>query len=222
MNHERDRVSADLQALVRPRFIGSAGWAATREALRSRFRALGYEERVLPFEASVLPGRYAFPAAGLAVALACLGAVALLPDRRGLALLLLITAGALCAWIAARAAAATDEWRVGRLRLANLLFHQPDARPRWIVVAHLDSKSQFVPLLLRAAAAATLVATWLALVVIAALGGPAAQANPVLGLLAILATGSGAVIVSSPSRNASPGALDNASGLATLLGLAER
>lgn len=130
-------------------------------------------------------------------------------------------AGALLVAAVARGAAyATDHWRAGRVELSNLLVAWPGATPRWLFVAHLDSKSQFVPLSLRATAAGGAILTWGVLLLLALIGGPFAEHPVLLGVLAIAAAAAGVPLLLSGSGNDSPGALDNASGVATLLGLA--
>lgn len=212
---------AVLEELAQPRFCGSAGWQATHARVRRLFEEAGCTVDARPFEASLVPGRFAFPAAGFSLfAASAFAILALLDERRVLALAVLATGALLVTLIARGAAAATDRWSVQRLRMINLFAFRPDAHPRWLFVAHLDSKSQFVPLMLRAAAAGGAVLIWGALLLLALLGGPPSREPWLLGTLAVLAMTCGVPLLLSGSGNGSPGALDNASGVATLIGLA--
>jgi hypothetical protein len=213
--------AAALADVVRPRLVGSTGWVRTRDVLQRRFAGLGYDVRPLSCHASVLPGRWGVPAAGFALLAGSLaGVLALYAGERPAALFALLLGGALAAGVAFGAARATDTWTSGRVRLENLWIQHAQARPRWVFVAHLDSKSQFVPLLLRAAAAGAAIAAWMALIIVALLGGPLARSAVLLAILAGVAIGAGAALLLSGAGNRSPGALDDGSGLATLLGLA--
>ena len=212
-----------LGALVRPRLVGSEGWTATRHALSERFSALGYTERLHHFSISPLPGRFCLPVLGMAVLLSSvLASPALEAGNRGVALAAL-TCGGLIAWaVAAGTARATDNWNFRRMDLANLWFQAPAARPRWLIVAHFDSKSQFVPLALRAVAIAAALGAWAGLLILVVLGGPISQSPVLLDGLGAIAIVAGVALLLSGAGNGSPGALDNGSGLATLLGIADR
>lgn len=210
-----------LDRLAQPRFPGTSGWRATHAYLRDVFGELGWQVRPMPFQASLLPGKYAFPAAGLALFASSSGAILALADgRNDLAVLLLAAGAALVGIIGRGAAGATDRWKRGRIELANLYVAMPYATPRWLFVAHLDSKSQFVPLSLRATSAAAALVVWGVLLFVTLLGSPISQDAMLLATLGVVASLAGIPLVLSGSGNASPGALDNASGVATLIGLA--
>src|SRR5678816_3539860 len=94
-------------------------------------------------------------------------------------------------------------------------------RDSWII-AHLDSKSQPVPILVRAAGITLLGAVWLGAMVVALAqligpGGGSTVWNAV-GVLAVLGA---APVIATTVGSRSPGALDNASGVATVLAAAE-
>jgi Zn-dependent M28 family amino/carboxypeptidase len=89
--------------------------------------------------------------------------------------------------------------------------------PRIWLVAHLDSKSQPIPILVRAAAIVACVTLWVALVAMAALQVKAGW--PLMTLAAVLA---GLPVAISTIGSASPGALDNATGVAAVLLAAQR
>lgn len=212
-----------LAELARPRLVGTRGWTETHALVGRLFTERGWDVRVLPCEVSTLPGRWGLPAAGLVLMAASLGgALALQDGARLLAFGILGAGGAATAAIALFAARATDGWKYRRVELRNLWIQRPGARPRWVFCAHLDSKSQLVPLLLRASAAGTAIGAWLGLLAIALLGGPPARSATLLDLLSVIAIMAGAALLLCGAGNGSPGALDNASGVATLLGLAER
>ncbi|HSH45721.1 MAG TPA: M28 family peptidase, partial [Longimicrobiales bacterium] len=112
----------------------------------------------------------------------------------------------------------------GRVATSNLLFTRPGARPQWILMAHRDSKSQLVPTLVRVGAVFLGVAGWIALVVLAALwiSGPPMTFPAGVWVAAVAVMAAGVVLGLSWAGNASPGALDNATGLAALLAVASR
>lgn len=217
------RIRDDIVELARPRLSGSEEAAAVEETIRSRFADLGYDCRELDFSFSTWPGRYGIAVAGgvLAVAAAVGGwwtyagrpalAVAVLAVGLALSLLPLV--------LLDRALFALP-W--GRLETSNLLFTR--GRPAWLVMAHRDSKSQAVPTLLRTLALGAAAAGWLALVVLAGLwlvGGALRWPGAVAVATAVTIV-AGLVLAISRAGNASPGALDNASGLAALLEVARR
>jgi Zn-dependent M28 family amino/carboxypeptidase len=110
----------------------------------------------------------------------------------------------------------------GRIEAKNLLAFGAGKRPRYVVMAHLDSKSQLVPLALRAPAIVLTVLAWLAMLIIAVV----AIVEPVGGAWVLVSTAvgvtAGILLLLSYAEDKSPGALDNASGLTALLGLAEQ
>jgi hypothetical protein len=107
-----------------------------------------------------------------------------------------------------------------RRRGVNLEACRDGDEPALWLVAHVDSKSQPVPLLVRAAGIVLLGVTWLAAAMVAirsALGHPSAHAWSYIGIAALL--GALPVVASLVGRR-SPGAIDNASGVAAVLGAA--
>jgi Zn-dependent M28 family amino/carboxypeptidase len=89
-------------------------------------------------------------------------------------------------------------------------------------MAHLDSKSQPVPILVRAAGVIVLGATWIAAIVFALLAmvGVVAPA-PMWGAFSVAAVIGAIPVIATTVGTRSPGALDNASGVATVLAAAE-
>jgi Zn-dependent M28 family amino/carboxypeptidase len=89
-------------------------------------------------------------------------------------------------------------------------------------VAHLDSKSQPVPIAVRALGVMATIVVWIAAYAVAAaqlLGADVARMWPWIGSVGLVA---GLPVIASVVRARSPGALDNASGVATVLCVVER
>jgi len=220
---ERAEAAGALSALARPRLTGSAGAAQVEQELRGRFEALGYEIREIPFEFSTWPGRWGVPVVGAVLAAATAAAALLLVrGAAGQAALVLAAAGAavLGMFRSARQAIARLPW--GRTRSSNWLVHRPGVRPRYVVMAHRDSKSQPLPTLGRITAGALAAGGWALMLVLSGL--TALDAGWGATGVAMAAAGAGlaggALLMLCGVGNLSPGALDNASGLAALLALA--
>jgi hypothetical protein len=213
-----------LRAFSRPRMSGSAGANEVREGIRRRLDTLGYETRELSFEFSAVPGRFALPIAAGAVALFSVLAAILLGFGLPLASLILLFIGAVIAGlVAVFAIPMVSKLPWGRVKGRNVMA-QPagGARPRYIVMAHLDSKSQLVPLSLRAPAIGALVIGWVVLFVLAIMALAEPFGTPLVLITAIVMLGAGVLLALSLADDKSPGALDNASGLAAMLAIAAR
>jgi hypothetical protein len=200
-----------------PRPAGSAAEAMAREYCAAILRSAGLDVRHRAFEYSTFPGRWGTPLAGALAALLFLAAGHLgAHDRPRDALVLLLTVGAaigLCGWWLGRWGVL--DLPIGRLRGSNLIATR--GTPALWLVAHLDSKSQPIPIGVRAIAIMASIAIWIAAVA--------------LSLAQILARGStwgwipvtiAGVFAALPVAVSfvgarSPGALDNASGAATVL-----
>ncbi|HEX6939987.1 MAG TPA: M28 family peptidase [Longimicrobiales bacterium] len=222
---ERGEARDAIRALARPRRTGSAGAAEVEAELRRRFEGLGYTIQELPFTFSAWPGRYGVPAAG-AVGLLGLGVGSLALARREplLALAGLGGAAALIAFAGLYATRAIAHLPWGRVRGVNWLVHRPGARPRHLVAAHRDSKSQPISTFLRVAAVVLAGFAWVALAALAAIGlvDETLISTPLVLALGALGGVGAALLIACHAGNASPGALDNATGLAALLGIARR
>ncbi len=223
---ERAQAREALTRLARPRLTGSGGAAEAEAYLRGELQDLGYEVQELPFSFSTLPGRLGVSLAGVVVLVGGVSSAALAGTHRGVSALVVYAVGAVLLWLggySARAAIARLPW--ARRHSANWLVTQPGARPHFLVMAHRDSKSQGVPLLVRAGGIALglLAAFALLLLDLVALAAPPswhlAFAAWVIGLGCAVV---GIVLILSFVRNDSPGALDNATGVAAILGLAAR
>ena len=217
---------AHLEALAaRPRPAGSDAEAVARAHCARVLDGLGYTVREEPFTYSKFPGMWATPLGGIAAAF-LLGAVAWLGAAgRPLAALALLAAkgGALllaALWVARRGVLRFP-WL--RAQSVNLVATRGHDEPAVWLVAHLDSKSQPVPMLLRAGGVTAHLLTWLVALAVV-LGQAVGLLRAMPGLwMAVAAVGVVAAlpVVASVVQGRSPGALDDASGVATVLRAAE-
>ena len=213
----------DLDTIARPRLTGTSGAAAVTGAVRSRFQDLGYQVDDRPFEFSAWPGRFGLSAAGAILLSASVAAgVFLLSGRAVAAIVALALGGAALAAVGLFAGRALDALPWGRQVAVNLLARRPERRPRYLIMAHRDSKSQLVPLLLRAPALVVAVLGWATLLLFALLSLADPVPEPLVFSIAIAAVLAGTVVTLCWADDESPGALDNATGVAALIGIAER
>jgi hypothetical protein len=222
---EQDAAREAIRAFAKPRLTGTAGAEEVAADLRGRFTALGYDVRDLPFTFSTLPGRIGVPVLGLVLLVGLISAAWFVArGSPGYGLFAAAMTGALLALAGTFGRAAVLRLPLGRTTAANWLVQRPGAKPRYLIVAHRDSKSQPLPLLLRIVAAVLALIGLGGMILISFAGvlNAAAAAPSGAWILAALG-GLGALgFVLSWAGNVSPGALDNASGLAVLLGLAAR
>ncbi len=203
---------------ARGRFTGTEALARARTVVSERLRALGFAVAERPFRYSALPARLGMPAVGVASA-GLLPATAWIAGWAGPVAGLIVSAVALAAlrslarWLSGPRAIALP-WGV---REGINVEATRSARPRVWLVAHLDSKSQRYPIALRALGAALSLAAWGALIVAAAVGAVAALPWVIGAGIA-----GGALLALGGAGNASPGAVDNASGVAAVVAAAER
>jgi hypothetical protein len=202
----------------RPRFAGSQEEAEARALCRRELELAGFECIEQPFEYSQWPGKWGVPVAAAAQA-ATIFVVARTAMEQGPLIALLVGAALYVALLFA-SADAKRRWITGFpfQRASSVNLEAGRGSPSVWLVAHLDSKSQTVPMLVRIAssigmAAVTLIAT--AVLVISLRG----DRNPG-GLWRAIEIS--ALIAALPSilcwvRNRSPGAVDNASGVAAVL-----
>lgn len=211
-----------LNAVARPRLVGSDGAKRVTAHVRATLAGAGYDVREIPFRFNPWPGRLGVSALGVVYLVAAIWTGALLRNGDGYGALAVIVAALLAAIMAIvsgkplldRAARAQRDG-------LNLLALPRSGRAKYLVVAHRDSKSQPVPLAVRGPAIAVALLSWMLLFVFALLS----IAQPVAPLLAVLGAAVGAaaalVLVFCWVGNSSPGALDNASGVVALLGIAD-
>ena len=218
-------MGATVRVLARePRPAGSQSESQARAYCADRLRSAGYAVHEEPFEYSAFVGRWGTPIGGVvALAFVLAAASAGGQGRSGVALALLTLGGIALALVAQHLA------RVGvlsfpaqRRRAVNLVATRGSAIPRVWLMAHVDSKSQPVPILVRAAGVIVLGATWAAAIVVASLESVGAlSATAAWGALSIAAVIGAVPVIATTVGTRSPGALDNASGVATVLAAAE-
>jgi len=207
-----------------PRPAGSESEARARAYCAERLRAAGFVVREEVFEYSAFPGRWGTPAGGL-VALVVLVAASAAgrAGHPGVALLLLALGGAVVG-AAARGLARSGVLSFPALRRSgvNLVATRGDqARTEsaiWLM-AHLDSKSQPLPILVRAAGITLVGAAWFAGLIVGC-------AQLILGqldfgsswlMLAVVASVGAIPVMATTVGARSAGAVDNATGVATVL-----
>jgi len=213
------RAKSLLTELARaPRFAGSSEETAARQLCKAELERAGFECRELPFAYSEWPGRWGPPIAAAFQAFTVL-AVAHMAVHHG----------------------ALSALAVGAIMLVALMFASTDAKRRWIarfpferarstnlearrgdprvwLVAHLDSKSQTVAMLVRIGSSVVL-AVVMVLSLLVLLLSLVSVNFPVMTWHALALV---AVIGALPSmlcfvRNRSNGAVDNASGVVAAL-----
>jgi hypothetical protein len=211
-----------LNAIARPRLTGSRGAARVTAHVQATLAASGYEVRQHAFRFNPWPGRLGVSVIGLAWLGAAPWAGGRLQAGDAYGALAVLVAFALIGALAASLVHPLFNRIPRALRDGlNLLALPGHGRAKYLIVAHRDSKSQPVPLMLRGPAIATAIFSWLLLFALAmmSLAQPVA---PALGVLAgAIGAGTGLVMALCLVGNSSPGALDNASGVVALLGIAQ-
>ena len=206
---------------LEPRPAGGEAAARARGYCAETLVSCGFRVRERPFEYSALAGEYGTPLGGLvALAVVCAGAAAGVWAHAGLSLGLLVVGVPVLVvsgqWLARKGVLTLPAMR---RRSVNLEAVRADEDPPLWLVAHIDSKSQPVPLLVRAGGIVLLAAAWIAALALA-------TAQLTRGVIfewrwVVLAAGLGAIpVLASTVGKRSVGAIDNASGVATLLTLA--
>ena len=207
-----------------PRTAGGEAETRARGYCADQLRAAGFEVSEQPFEYSAFPGRWGTPLGGL-IALVLLTSAAA-AGRAGAAALavVILTLGAAMLAAFARWLARTGvlAFPLERRRGVNLIARRSDGsgtEPRLWVLAHLDSKSQPVPILVRAAGITLLGMVWVAAVSVALLQLVSGREGPAGAWLAVNAVAILAAIpvIATTVGARSPGALDNATGVAAVL-----
>jgi peptidase M28-like protein len=214
------RARDHLLAIARvPRPAGGPAESAARAHCARTLRDAGFDVAEEPFEYSAFPGRYATAVGGVVSTLLLTTAMLMESGGRpGVATGILtvggVALGGAAVWLA-RAGVVSAPWM--RRRGSNLTATRGAPRPDVWLVAHLDSKSQPIPMLVRAGAIALHGATWataLLLCVADWLGGSlAATWSPV----SVAAVVTGLPIMASVVGDRSAGAVDNASGVTAVL-----
>jgi hypothetical protein len=219
---ERASARWHLEALAStPRPAGGDAEARARAYCADVLTGAGLAVTEEPFSYSALPGRLATPVLGVfsAVLFAALGHVGWRGEP-ALALTLLVagtTSLALAGWWIARFGVLALPWL--RARSSNLVATR--GNPSYWLVAHLDSKSQPVAILVRAVGVMSLLGASVSAVVIAFLhlaGYDVRWTWPWITGIGVL---SSLPVAASVVRSSSPGALDDASGVSTVLMVAQ-
>jgi peptidase M28-like protein len=206
------------QLSATPRFAGSPEEAKARIICREALERTGFSCREEPFEYSQAPGRWGPPiaAAFQALTVAVVGHMAV---HHGPLEALLVGALLVCVLIWASSYVkrrGIAGFPFQRARSANL--EATRGKPVLWLVAHIDSKSQTVPILVRIASSVVLAIISVSAFLVILLSLVSVHVGP--GVWHVLTLG--AIVAALPSifcfvRNDSHGALDNASGVATVL-----
>ena len=200
-----------------PRPAGSAAEDEARQHCAEVLRAHGFAVHEEPVVYSALPGRYATPLLGGAMAVSIIAALSAASRGSGVVALTVLVVMVLAVAITGRWLAREGVLALPLMRERSRNLVGTRGRPRVWLMAHLDSKSQPVPIALRAAGLISLGLVWLASAVLAAVeigGVNVALYVPYL----IAATIAAAIpVVMSLVGSRSDGARDNASGVATVL-----
>jgi hypothetical protein len=212
-----------LRAIAIPRLTGSEGAATVTADVRARFEALGYRVTEQDFTFNPWTGRWGITIAGTILFAGGFAAASLLYFGHAVgAILVLVLVLSLCLGVAFLLQRLLDRLNIGQVKGKNLLVSSEGARPHYLLMAHRDSKSQPMPLAFRGPAIILSAIVWIALLVLALMSTvePVSHSTVIVaGTLAVIA---GVILIFSGVDNHSPGALDNATGVATLLGIAER
>jgi hypothetical protein len=236
---------AYARALARPRKAGTAAQAAVAQEITARLEAFGWRVERQPFQFSTLVNAAIALeiAGGLLLIAAGLWARATLPGASAVSAALLLALILLSerlnrvvqdrgVTLGGDGAPDADSGRRSgifpKTSTANLIAEfggapHDSSRPRLLLAAHYDSKSQRAPIAVRLALfALTLGAAFLyaALTLSGLIAPPLSTLGAVFGVIA-LAGGAPLALLALDSGNASPGAIDNASGVGTVLHLAE-
>jgi hypothetical protein len=206
----------------KPRFAGTPEESKSLALCRIELERAGFECQELPFEYSQWPGRWGPPIAAAFQAWTVL-IVAHLAIHRGPLGALVVGAALVIVLLLASGDAKrrwTTQFPFERASSANLEAKR--GNPSVWLVAHIDSKSQTVPILVRIASSVTLaIVTGLTFIVLLL---TLVGVNPIVEVWHALVLA--AVVAALPSifcfvRNDSDGAVDNASGVVAVLLAAE-
>ena len=202
-----------------PRPAGSPAEAAARRYCAELLASLGFTVSEEPFAYSTVPGRWATSAAGIGSIAVLATAGHLGHNANGRAALLTIAAALLIGvpaalWIARRGVL---DLPMGRTQGINLIATRGTQRPGVWLVAHLDSKSQPIPTAVRAAGIVATAIAWGVALIVATLQALGADIGNWWIGITIAGSVAALPVAASVVGAHSPGALDNASGVATVL-----
>ena len=206
-----------LRELAVPRLVGSPAHTRVREALKRELTARGYVVLEHQFAMRRTAGPAALVPVGGTLAAAAIGTVllaAVSPARAAVVSWLVAAALCLSAVLFVRGRGATPVVGV------NLIAVRPRARVALWLAAHYDSKGQPLSMALRIGAvvlAALGVAGLVGIAAVRLAGQP--WSGPAEVLLAAPALIGGLLLLGNRVTNGSPGAVDNASALATVFAI---
>ena len=214
-----------LAALARdPRPAGSSAEEVARRYAEQVLADAGFSIAREPFSYSTFPGRYGTPIGGAIAATTVVAAAASgIAQDGGYAPLAALVVGllVLAAFAWGMLGDAVLTLPMARAAGVNVVATRGGRAPRVWLVAHLDSKSQPVPSLLRVIGVVMLVSALFLAIVAAALQLASLPSRMVWWVAALDALVGAAPVVASVVGARSPGALDNASGAAAVLAAAE-
>ena len=211
-----------LEEIAIPRRHGTEGADSVEARVRAELQRSGHTVEDRPFAFSDWPGRWGVTTLGLLLGSDLLLAFVLIEAGHFATATAVLLLPILATFFYARHATRVIldcPWC--RRRGNNLFACRPGGKIRIVVVAHRDSKSQGVPLVVRVAGAFALILAWSSLM-FQALTGQAAMAAPVQFLTLAAAAAGSLALAACVVGNESPGALDNASGLLALLEIASK
>ncbi len=194
-----------------PRPTGGVAIAQARAYCAIELHRLGFTVREEPFEYSAFAGRFGAPSFGLLLpAAATLGVVVVNGDAADVPWLAIVLIGLAIAAAIGLARGVLNAPVMRRSGMNIEATRGPSPTKLWLV-AHLDSKSQPVPMLVRVAGVVVL-AVGLAGVALSLLVHPSAAVAAL-----VVAWAGGLPLMLSVVGQRSDGALDNASGVAAVL-----
>ncbi len=221
-----ERMTRDLEALSRPRRTGSAGERETIEFLEESFSIIDFPLARQKFTFSALPCIVGVRLLPIAIWILLLAAMALQSSSAGtaLALFLLLLVASVPGTRWNRLVETIYNLRLSVRNATNLVavLEPGELKGRLVLMAHHDSKSQTLPLFLRHLlhtvffiGVAGVALMYIAFALMGAVGWTMYLWFPslLLGIPLFL-------VLVNFSCNGSPGAIDNASGLAILLEVA--
>jgi hypothetical protein len=231
------------RAISRPRRVGSGEDEKIAGEIAARLEQSGYQVKRQPFWFSTAPTRFITleVSAGLLLILMTFWAwrfgawAEALPAA--MLLLLMVAIGPINRLVEANSvapdpAAPVSRWSAMCLRMgvrrttANLVAMRPDlpddpALPHLYLVAHYDSKSQWMPLAVRITLFTAAIVGSLTFAGLTLLGLAWPALTFAANVAGVVAMGAGLPLLFLGAGNASPGAIDNASGVGVVLHLAE-
>jgi hypothetical protein len=194
-----------------PRPTGGAAIDAARTYCAIELRRLGFVVREEPFEYSAFAGRFGAPCFGVllpvAATLAVVAANSPAADVPWVAIGVVVVAIAAAIWLARGVLDAPVMRRSG----VNIEATRGPSPTKLWLVAHVDSKSQPVPMLVRVTGVVVM-----ALGLVGVVVGLLARSTAAVPMLAVAWIG-GVPLMLSVVGQRSAGALDNASGVAAVL-----